>query len=415
MTGNTHFEFDAPTPRWAIPLLGNHRYKGAKGGRGGGKSWFFADYLIEHHLGDPNMRSVCIREVQTTIEESIKELIEKRIYHFGLSVDQGGFFEIQKYVIKDTRGRGSIIFKGMRDYNAANIKSLEGCKIAWVEEAQCLSKRSLKMLTPTLRVSGSQVWFSWNPEKEDDAVDKFFSQSEGHPDFVLVTCNITDNPFPSPELLKERELARETMSIEEFANIWEGQYLRLTNDQIIADKIKVKNFTPAKDWDGPYYGCDFGFSQDPTTLVKVWVYDNNLFLESTSYAVGLDIDDTAIKWEEDIPEALDEVIEADSARPETISYLRRHGVPKIRGVKKWAGSVKDGIAHLRSYKNIYIKPDLKEAIDEGNNWTWKVARGGRVLSEPSPGDDHIWDAVRYALGPLINAKGPAKKTGLRIY
>jgi len=141
------------------PLLQPSRYKGAWGGRGSGKSQFFGDLMVEEHLMYPGHRSVCIREVQKTLQESAKKLIEDKIKEYGLQ--RQGFRILRDRI--ETPGGGIITFTGMADHNNESIKSLEGYDRAWVEEAQTMSKRSLQLLRPTIRKEGSELWFSWNP------------------------------------------------------------------------------------------------------------------------------------------------------------------------------------------------------------------------------------------------------------
>ncbi|WP_245256520.1 PBSX family phage terminase large subunit [Bartonella tamiae] len=155
------------TPRVFKPLLKPSRYKGAYGGRGSGKSHHFAEKTLAAALIAP-MRIVCIREVQKSIRESVKRLLEDKIKQLGL----GAHFDILDQQIRGKNG-SLIIFQGMQDHTAESIKSLEGYDIAWVEEAQSLSARSLRLLRPTLRKEGSEIWFTWNPTNADDAVDAF--------------------------------------------------------------------------------------------------------------------------------------------------------------------------------------------------------------------------------------------------
>lgn len=158
------------TPKWAKPLLSPKRYKGAKGGRGSGKSHFFGEALVEALVFNPNTSAVCIREIQKSLKFSAKRLIEEKIEAMGVS----HLFTITQSEIRANKGRGVILFQGMQDHTADSIKSLEGFNIAWVEEAQTLSKKSLKLLRPTIRAEDSEIWFSWNPEKTSDPVDLFF-------------------------------------------------------------------------------------------------------------------------------------------------------------------------------------------------------------------------------------------------
>ena len=135
------------TPAWAEPLLAPARYKGAHGGRGSGKSHFFAELLVEEHVSNQSQRSVCIREVQKSIKMSAKLLIENKIEQLGV----GEYFEVQDSIIKSRKGGGMMIFQGMQNHTADSIKSLEGFDRAWIEEAQSVSHRSLELIRPTIR------------------------------------------------------------------------------------------------------------------------------------------------------------------------------------------------------------------------------------------------------------------------
>jgi phage terminase large subunit len=172
-------------PEWALPLLKPARYKGVHGGRGGGKSHFMAEMLIERCIDNPDLRVVCIREIQKSLKFSAKLLIEEKIEELGY----GDRFEIFQSEIRRRNRKGLIIFQGMQDHTADSIKSLEGFEIAWVEEAQNLSRRSLRLLRPTIRREGSEIWFSWNPENESDPVDEFL-RSQKPKDSIV--CQTTD-------------------------------------------------------------------------------------------------------------------------------------------------------------------------------------------------------------------------------
>jgi phage terminase large subunit len=391
-------ELQIPTPRWALPLLEPRRYKGVKGGRGGGKSWFFADYLIEQHVCNPHLQTVCIREVQYTLDTSVKKLLEERITILNV----GHLFDIQVGRILDKRGRGLLIFRGMQDYNATNIKSLEGFDRAWVEEAQSLSQRSLQLLRPTIRKDNSEIYFSWNPEHETDPVDRFFA--EPRPNAIVVTCNLMDNPFRSKLMEAEMEADRRTLDPLEFHHIWEGGYRIISREQIFADKVRVAEFTPSKDWDGPYYGADWGFGVDPTVAVELWIHGDRLYWHRESYRYHLELDDTPRTWQAELPGIERHTVRADSARPDSISYVRRHGIPRIVPAEKGSGSIEDGIQFLRSFEEIVIHPRCKGAIAEARNYKWKTNRAGDILPEPVDRDNHGWDSVRYALEPLIKGR-----------
>lgn len=199
------------------PLLEPARYKGAHGGRGSGKSHFFAELMVEEHYRNPGQRSVCIREVQKSLKDSAKRLIEDKIISLGL----GAHFDVQTDQIK-SRGNGVILFQGMQDHTAETIKSLEGFHRAWIEEAQTLSERSLTMLRPTIRAEGSEIWASWNPRRKVDAVDNFLRAKKPH-GAVVIQANWRDNPWFPATLVEERKLDLEHYP-ERCDHIWEGAY-----------------------------------------------------------------------------------------------------------------------------------------------------------------------------------------------
>lgn len=171
------------TPRWFKPLLEYSRYKGAYGGRGSGKSHAFAEALIEQCLLEKTS-AVCVREIQKSLNQSVKKLLEIKIEALGV----GHLFEVQEALIKTPYG-GQIIFQGMQNHTADSIKSLEGYDIAWVEEAQSLSQRSLDLLRPTIRKEGSEIWFTWNPNADTDPVDALLRGDNPPPDAIVVEAN----------------------------------------------------------------------------------------------------------------------------------------------------------------------------------------------------------------------------------
>ena len=213
-----------PTARVFRPLLGPPRYKGAHGGRGSGKSHFFAEAAVERCVQYPGQRIVCVREVQKSLKESVKLLIEDKIRAMGFAGD----FGITDKEIR-TPGNGLILFQGMQDHTAESVKSLEGFDVGYVEEAQTLSKRSLEMLRPTIRKDptadrpGSELWFSWNPRNAKDPVDAFLRGPVPPPDSAVVRANYMDNPF-FPRVLEEERAFDEVNNRDRYAHIWLGDY-----------------------------------------------------------------------------------------------------------------------------------------------------------------------------------------------
>lgn len=203
-------------PRKLKPLLYPKRYKGAYGGRGGAKSHFFAEQVIIRCY-QASTRVVCIREVQNSIKDSVKQLLGDKIEKFGLQQ----YFDVLETEIRGPNG-SLIVFKGMQSYNAANIKSLEAYDIAWVEEAHTLSQYSLDILRPTIRKEGSEIWFSWNPRFKTDPVDSFFRRNPPE-DCVSVQINWRDNPW-FPEVLKKEMDHDFSVDPDKAEHIWNGAY-----------------------------------------------------------------------------------------------------------------------------------------------------------------------------------------------
>lgn len=204
-------------PAVVEPVLSPARYKGLHGGRGGGKSHCFAEVAVLRNYERP-LKGVCIREVQESIKDSVKALIEAKIQKLGL----GSFFEITRDEIRGLNG-SLMVFKGMQSYNAENIKSLEGFDWAWVEEAQTLSAVSLRMLRPTIRKEGSEIWFSWNPRHDTDAVDQFLRGSNKPKDAIVAEVNWNDNPW-LPEVLRAEKDADYASDPEMADHVWGGGY-----------------------------------------------------------------------------------------------------------------------------------------------------------------------------------------------
>jgi len=186
------------TPEWALPLLESSRYKGAWGGRGSGKSHLFAEMMIEAHIMDQKHRSVCVREIQKSLNQSVKRLLETKIE----GMNAGAYFEVQDSVIKSKKGDGAIIFQGMQNHTADSIKSLEGYDCAWVEEAQSLSQTSLDLLRPTIRKPNSELWFTWNPRHQSDPVDFLLRGPEPPDSATVIKVNFGENPW-FPDVLRD--------------------------------------------------------------------------------------------------------------------------------------------------------------------------------------------------------------------
>jgi phage terminase large subunit len=378
------------------PQRGAVQYRCSHGGRGSGKSFTFALMAAVWGYAEP-IRILCTRELQASIKESFHAELKAAIAsqpwleeHYDVGVDY-------------LRGKNGteFIFRGLR-HNSGSIKSLAKIDLTIVEEAEDVPEGSWLALEATVfRQPKSELWAIWNPRLDGSPVDKRFRKTPPA-NAVVAEMNHYDNPyFPvGLETLRKRE--QERLDPATYAHVWEGAYLENSSAQIIGDKVRVAEFTPGADWDGPYYGLDFGFAQDPTAAVKCWVHDSRLYIEHEGGRTGLEIDETSAYLTTKLPGIELHACRADSARPESISYLKRHGMPRVEPVKKWKGSVEDGVAHLRSYAEIVIHPRCSGTIREARLYSYKVDRlTGDVLPVIVDAENHYMDALRYALGPLI--------------
>jgi phage terminase large subunit len=315
------------------------RYKVAHGGRGGGKSHGFAKTLLMMAL-QRKMLILCAREYQNSIQESVHRLLSEQIDLLGFSP----YYQIQQQSISTVNG-SEFIFSGIRN-NPTKIKSTEGIDIAWAEEAEKISDESWKILIPTVRKNNSEIWVSFNPDDESDPTYRRFVTSPP-PDSVVQEINYYDNPWFPDVLRREMEYLR-SVDMDAYEHIWLGKTKKHSKAQVLNGKWTVEAFEPnARYWHGPYFGADWGFASDPTTLVKCWIEQKQsadllpvrkLYLEHEVWQVGLDINDTPAAFDE-IPGAKKHTIRADSSRPETISYMRQHGYPECVAAPKWPGSV----------------------------------------------------------------------------
>lgn len=213
-----------------VPLLKPARYKGAHGGRGSGKSHFFGQLAVLTNYSRP-ARGVCIREVQNSIKDSVKQLVSDKIQRLGL----GDHFEVLRDEIRGRNG-SHMIFRGMQSYNAENIKSLEDFDWAWIEEAQSLSGTSLRMLRPTIRKEGSEIWASWNPRHDTDPIDKLLRGPNKPANSIVVECNWTDNPWFPSTLIEEMQRDYDN-DPEEADHIWGGNYEIISEGAYYAKQI----------------------------------------------------------------------------------------------------------------------------------------------------------------------------------
>ena len=394
-----------PIPPPFLELLKPHRYKVFYGGRGGAKSWSFARGLLIKAI-EKRRRIICAREYQVSIRESVHALLDEQIR----ILDLGDFFQVQERAINGSNG-SEFLFMGLKQ-NIHSAKSFEGADILWIEEGQTTSKESLDIIIPTIRKEGSEIWISLNLETEEDPVKTRFIDVLD-PDVYVRKVNYDENRYMSSTL--EAERIRDLRKVEtaksekeraqaqaDYDHVWLGFPKRLT-DAMVLKRWEIREFAIPSNvrW---YYGADWGFASDPTALVRCFIDGRNLCISDEAYGYKVELDETP-KLFDTVPDSRKWPIIADSARPETISFMNRQGF-RVFPAEKWPGSVEDGIAHLNSYERILIHPRCVNAADEARKYSYKVDRmTGAVLPVLVDKWNHIWDAVRYSLGSEIKRRG----------
>lgn len=381
---------------------GTYRYRASHGGRGSAKSHSMAAALVVKARTQP-LRILCARETQKSIKDSVKRLLDDKISDCGF----GGFFDSTETEIRGVNG-SLFTFAGLRN-NPDTVKSTEGIDIAWVDEAGRVSQKSWDILIPTVRKPCSEIWASWNPEKPTDPVDAMFRGSAGAPPrSIVVEANWSDNPF-FPEVLRQEMEWDRKRDPDKYAWVWEGKYQKSSEARVFKN-WRIEDFETPDDAEFKL-GADWGFAVDPTVLVRCYVKGRSLFVDREVYKVGCEIDHTPALFDGLDPGnprmARQWNIRADSARPETISYMRRNGYPKIEKALKGAGSVEDGIEFLKSY-DIIVHSRCRHTIDELTLYSFKTdPLTAEVLPILEDKQNHVVDALRYAAESLRRAKPKA--------
>lgn len=380
-----------------------YRFKAFHGGRGSGKSRNCASALLVKGLSRP-LRWLCCREIQKSIASSVKQLLDDEIGRMGL----GDFYTSTDKVIRSAIG-GSIIFAGLRN-NPDSIKSIEGLNGAWVEEAHSISQTSLDLLTPTVRSGSTEIWFTWNRRHASDPVDNLFLGGEPPPRSLVEKVDWRDNPWFPDDLREEMEWMKRR-DRDKWLHVWEGHLLK-RSEALVFRNWEEGDLDDDVELEGaePLLGGDWGFSRDPSVLVEAYILGRTLYFRDEAWKVGCEIDelpslfagsDPLERWgnarqHPGIAAARHHRITADSSRPDTVSYMRRHGFD-IRGAVKGAGSVEDGIEFMKSF-DIVVHPRCRHVIDELSTYSYKVDRDtDEVLSVLEDKNNHTIDSCRYAL------------------
>ena len=383
-------------------LFKPYRYKSFRGGRGSGKSMSIARALIIKAYQE-QLRILCCREVQNTIRDSVHKLLSDQIDELGLN----GFFQITQNTIRGINGT-EFIFKGLRA-DPQGIKSTEGIDVAWVEEAQTVSEDSWSILIPTIRKEGSEIWLTWNPLEENSPTYQRFIENPP-PDCISVEVNYYDNPY-FPDVLRQEMEWLKQKDFAAYEHVWLGKPLTITDAVIFKGHYTVEAF-PDDLWkkaDRLFYGADFGFANDPSTLVRCFIHDRKLYIDHEAYGVGIEINELPAFYDS-VPDSRKWQIWGDSARPETISYLKKQAGFRIDSADKWQGSIEDGIAYLKSFNQIVIHSRCRHMAEEARLYRYKTDKQtNEILPVIEDSNNHLWDAVRYSLNGYIRRKGRTLK------
>ena len=368
-------------PLWKNAKRRNYIY----GGRGSGKSHDVAEYCL-FRAYQSKIKVLCTRELQNSIADSVYSLLKNKIVDMHLDF----FFTVYKDRIVGNNG-SEFIFKGIHN-NVSEIKSMENISIAWLEESQSLSRESIDVIVPTIRAPGSILIFTFNPYKDNDPI--YMEMKNATEDDLVIKANYSDNPWFPEELRLEMERDKKN-DYQKYLWVWEGECLGLSDAQIFRGKYVVENFETPKNADF-HFGADWGFANDPTTLVRSFIVGNDLYIDMCAGKVGCDLEDTPSLFNE-VQGSSIYPIYADSARPETISFMRSKHYNVI-AAEKWNGSVEDGIQYLRSFSCIHIHERCKAIVEEFDLYQYKVDRQtGEILRVPVDKFNHYIDAIRYSL------------------
>lgn len=390
-------------PRESGAAWPRFRYVFVRGGRGGSKSRGIGSYVVAR-MRSNRIGVLCVREIMRSIKNSSWRILKNEIERQGLN---------NEFVISDNEIRhinGSYcIFLGVRN-NTDEIKGTEGITLLWGDEATPFSAYSLDIIRPTIaRNTGAMAIFSYNPELTDDPIHMMANNPpEGS---IVIDISLEDNPWATEDLYAERDRDYAT-DPDKAAWIWGGKCMSRSNAQVFGGRWRVEEFAVRPEWDGPYLGLDFGFAQDPNHGVAAWLHGDSIYISHEIYGLGVEIDDLPGLLM-GLPQFDKRPIRCDSSRPETISYLTRHGFPHAKGAKKWPGSIEDGVTWLRGHQ-IVIHFRCEKLAEQARLYSHKIdSRTNDILPDIVDANNHGWDALRYAVEPMIfgMSEGPASKPG----
>ena len=267
-------EADHLIPERLEKLLYPKRFKFIFGGRGSGKTRTITTIITERARFKPD-RIACFREIQQSIEDSSYQELVDEITRKGELKE----FRVINNEITHRTTKAKFRFKGLYR-NQTTVKGFAGITLGWVEEAENVSQVSWDILEPTIRSANSELWCSFNPNKESDPtwknwIEPYRSQMEDgiyeDDEMLIIECNYSDNPWFTETPLPSSMERMKSTDYDRYLWIWEGKFNKRSDEQVFGGKWRTAKFEPEPSWHGPYYGMDFGFSQDPVAMVETWI------------------------------------------------------------------------------------------------------------------------------------------------
>ena len=377
---------------YARLLEPNWREAAIYGGRGSLKSHTVARILLIRAMSKHG-RAGCFREFQNSIADSSHSLLKNLIDEYELP-----HFKVTNDSIVNTRTGYDFIFRGLHN-NVQSVKSIEGMTEAWVEEAQTITEASLDVLTPTVRLPGSQIFYTYNRLKDKDPVHNRVVV-EGRPNCIVINVNYdTAEKYGwFPEVLCNEMVSDRDNRPEIYKHKWLGEPSNLKG-QIYPNFKKIESIPKDAKYLGS--GLDFGYTNDPTALVDVWKWNNAYILDEQLYNRGLknkEISSHILK----IQHYNNHIIVGDSSEPKSIAEIQDDGV-NIIGAVKGKDSVNNGIQLLQGLE-IYYTANSHNIEEEVLNYVWRVDKKDKCLNIPIDAYNHAMDAARYKITDIENFK-----------
>lgn len=356
---------------------------------------------------EKKMRFGCFREYQNSIAESSHQLLKDLISKYELHD-----YKVTDNSITNSLNGTDFLFKGLR-HNEQSIKSIEGIDVAWVEEAQTITKSSIDVLTPTVRKPGSKIIYTYNRLLEEDPVHKRLV-IEGRPNTLILNVNydIAEKYGWLPQVIKDEIEDDKANRPSLYRHKWLGEpnsiERRVYRDWVQVDDIPHEARLERR-------GLDFGFTNDPTAIVAIYYYNGGYILDLEMYRKGMHNNDIAAFLNNvDHPNTL---IVADSAEPKTVTDLRDNFKLNIMGVKKVGGE--DEMGNKKSFKRFGVEyvGRQKISVTKRSDELWseyiqyfnKEDRDGKILNEPEDGNDHAMDAILYGFMGLRPKKKQVRR------